>query len=284
MLKPWQRYVIIACGIGIAFLLIGGLPAARRPPHAARRDRADRRPGAGDRLGRPGEPPLPLSGSSTGRRGSVTGGGPSVAHMSRAAGPGRTGGGRAGGPRAGAPAAGADGLAARGRRPLLDPRPGLGAGRGPGRTRWGRRSAAAARAVLPPGYARRARVDTPGGAACGCGWSSRGWCRSGPRRGEVTAAVRRRRDAVIAAPTAARRRSSCWRWCPWCCSPACWRGSWWRCWRPGSRPRRRSAPGPCAPAPAPEARPPSPRPWRCRASCPGVRGLRFTARAAVRTP
>ena len=34
VLKPWQRYVIIACGIGIAFLLIGGLPAARRPPHA----------------------------------------------------------------------------------------------------------------------------------------------------------------------------------------------------------------------------------------------------------
>ena len=26
VLKPWQRYVIIACGIGIAFLLIGGFP------------------------------------------------------------------------------------------------------------------------------------------------------------------------------------------------------------------------------------------------------------------
>lgn len=26
VLKPWQRYTIIACGIGIAFLLIGGFP------------------------------------------------------------------------------------------------------------------------------------------------------------------------------------------------------------------------------------------------------------------
>ena len=26
VLKPWQRYVIIGCGIGIAFLLIGGFP------------------------------------------------------------------------------------------------------------------------------------------------------------------------------------------------------------------------------------------------------------------
>jgi len=26
VLKPWQRYVIIACAIGIAFLLIGGFP------------------------------------------------------------------------------------------------------------------------------------------------------------------------------------------------------------------------------------------------------------------
>ena len=26
VLKPWQRYVIIACGLGIAFLLIGGFP------------------------------------------------------------------------------------------------------------------------------------------------------------------------------------------------------------------------------------------------------------------
>ncbi len=26
VLKPWQRYVIIICGIGIAFLLIGGFP------------------------------------------------------------------------------------------------------------------------------------------------------------------------------------------------------------------------------------------------------------------
>jgi hypothetical protein len=26
VLKPWQRYVIIAAGIGIAFLLIGGFP------------------------------------------------------------------------------------------------------------------------------------------------------------------------------------------------------------------------------------------------------------------
>lgn len=26
VLKPWQRYVIIACSIGIAFLLIGGFP------------------------------------------------------------------------------------------------------------------------------------------------------------------------------------------------------------------------------------------------------------------
>ena len=26
VLKPWQRYVIIACAIGIAFLVIGGFP------------------------------------------------------------------------------------------------------------------------------------------------------------------------------------------------------------------------------------------------------------------
>jgi len=26
VLKPWQRYVIIACALGIAFLLIGGFP------------------------------------------------------------------------------------------------------------------------------------------------------------------------------------------------------------------------------------------------------------------
>ena len=26
VLKPWQRYVIIACGVGIAFLLIAGFP------------------------------------------------------------------------------------------------------------------------------------------------------------------------------------------------------------------------------------------------------------------
>ena len=47
-------------GLGIAFLLIGGFPLLERPPHAARRARADRGPGAGDRLGRPGEPPLPV--------------------------------------------------------------------------------------------------------------------------------------------------------------------------------------------------------------------------------
>ena len=55
VLKPWQRYVIIACGIGIAFLLIAGFPLL-----SERRDRADRGARPGHHLGRPGEPPLPL--------------------------------------------------------------------------------------------------------------------------------------------------------------------------------------------------------------------------------
>ena len=61
VLKPWQRYVIIACGIGIAFLLIGGFPLLGDRLTPLGRDRADRGAGAGDHLGRPREPPLPLT-------------------------------------------------------------------------------------------------------------------------------------------------------------------------------------------------------------------------------
>ncbi len=60
VLKPWQRAVIIIAGLGIAFLLIAGFPLLE-----------DRLTPLGvlaliaalalrDRLGRPGEPPLPL--------------------------------------------------------------------------------------------------------------------------------------------------------------------------------------------------------------------------------
>ena len=76
VLKPWQRYVIIGCGVGIAFLLIGGFPLlgdrltplgvialiavlvlrhrvgrAREPPLPVLRSRAVRRHAAGTRCG-----------------------------------------------------------------------------------------------------------------------------------------------------------------------------------------------------------------------------------------
>ena len=46
VLKPWQRYVIIACGARHRVPADRRLPAARRPGHPARRDRADRGAGA----------------------------------------------------------------------------------------------------------------------------------------------------------------------------------------------------------------------------------------------